>query len=928
MYRERTDDPHLDVLQDALAGEPDRARWCSLVEMLETWSHEPSRVAALSLASEAIDRWPAEVAAFPLGWLQRLLRGEALPLAALGRALRLGKLEPTGAILQTLCNAPELSRVRLVDLQRCRLADDAVAMLASSPHLRALEALDLTANTLGDPACRALADSPLSRSLRSLKIGGNRAIGVEGWAALGACDRLVELDLWNASLSEDAVSALSPLLGRLESLSLRYVGIPDALLAQLLSHCGPTLRILDLRNCKVGERTVQALAAPDGLVCLDDLSLANSGLQPEAGALLAATRFPRLRRLGLSDLGERTLTQTLEAMTEHAGDWKLDALDLSRGGLDDETLAKVGTVPLFASVRELDLSFSKLTADGLRTLMDSSLGAGLRSLSIGGGTVAFGDAGVGAIAASAAAAELERLVVVGAIDASPHNRPIGARSGDFISDAPHLGNLGELRFEFTELGDDGVAALVRGSNLGKLRRLGLSMSGVGPRGVQSLMACPWLGQLRALDLRGNRLDGEALAGLLDDRAMPMMTELELSDPPAALRERLLTSARVGLASKVELAGPSLLEPPPPRGASDENLSLIEYALAKLKGLIGLGKRKPAAPVARPVAPAPAAPPARPLAPVAELEVSGPLTDLLLLADGSALAVHSDTISSMALDGAVRWSREGGRRTEPWQPRAFLARVTSDGRLLVAYRDGALALLDAVGGATLRTCQPSQSELIHGSMALAVAPTEPVAVLVGAADSGSFEGKRDMRMVAWDLEAGALLWTHTISQRHQMLPVAPTIMADGAYYQIVEERTGGGSVVASTAVSRGWLRQGGPNEPIGSEATIRALAAHGNDLFAVAGGALQRWSRMPPRALEVLCRGSFDSSLAIAPDGSWLAALTAEGDVAVAAANGAAAGRPPRLVSLYEKEPRLLAIGAGGDLLVGYAHGKILHYRMA
>ena len=107
--------------------------------------------------------------------------------------------------------------------------------------------------------------------------------------------------------------------------------------------------------------------------------------------------------------------------------------------------------------------------------------------------------------------------------------------------------------------------------------------------------------------------------------------------------------------------------------------------------------------------------------MAELEVEGPINDLLMLPDGCALLVHNDTITAMALDGTVRWQCEGGRRKEPWQPPVFLARLTSDGSLVVAYRDGFLALHDSDTGAIGNRYSPTKNDLIHGCVALASAP---------------------------------------------------------------------------------------------------------------------------------------------------------------------------------------------------------------
>ncbi|MDY3562846.1 TIGR02996 domain-containing protein [Gemmata sp. JC673] len=191
------------------------------------------------------------------------------------RKLALGETELKARGVFKLCDAPWADGLTELDLMRNAVDDDALADMAGSGRFTNLRHLDLRVNSpdlegctiaIGDRGVMALAAAPNLARLRSLNLYRTRvtARGVE--ALLNSPHlRLAGLELGGYDLGSDlpAVLARAPALARLTALSLSFTPSlgGDALLPLAESpHLSPLCR-LDVRYCHVSDRVAAALAA-------------------------------------------------------------------------------------------------------------------------------------------------------------------------------------------------------------------------------------------------------------------------------------------------------------------------------------------------------------------------------------------------------------------------------------------------------------------------------------------------------------------------------------------------------------------------------------------------------------------------------------------------------------------------------------------
>src|SRR5207248_3085891 len=90
---------------------------------------------------------------------------------------------------------------------------------------------------------------------------------------------------------------------------------------------------------------------------------------------------------------------------------------------------------------------------------------------------------------------------------SPGNYEQPPRAAEALANSAHLGNLAELDFRESRIGDEGLTALVRSPGLRQLTSLGLAHADIGPAAARALALAesPHLNKLRALSVYGNSL---------------------------------------------------------------------------------------------------------------------------------------------------------------------------------------------------------------------------------------------------------------------------------------------------------------------------------------------------------------------------------------------------------------------------------------
>lgn len=223
------------------------------------------------------------------------------------------------------------------------------------------------------------------------------------------------------------------------------------------------VRDLSLANNKLGEPALLGLLEAGMLnLCLLDLDNAFEGpLSPDWVERFAAIPLPRL-----------------------------EALDLTFGGLGDEgvaTLAKASNVP---ALTELILWSNLITAVGLEALVNSPLFA-----------------------------QLEEVVL--------HANQLDAAGGRVLREAPSCPAMKTLNLRFTYLTDDGTAELVQSSAFPSLQRLWLEHAYLTDASARMLASASVFPELRALELSRNEITADGLIAVLQSTTLPCLDTLNL-----------------------------------------------------------------------------------------------------------------------------------------------------------------------------------------------------------------------------------------------------------------------------------------------------------------------------------------------------------------------------------------------------------------
>ena len=205
----------------------------------------------------------------------------------------------------------------------------------------------------------------------------------------------------------------SPLLSRLEALSLVGHGLTDEVFEQVFSNTRFSLRALALGGGKLTDKSVDTLSRSPHCDSLEALSLSGNAIFERGASMEIFEVFPRLRALnivansGLPEAMEQVFLSgagpALEVLAlgyqgigpdgtgvlaDCAWLGGLKALHLPKSQIGDEGLALLADSPHLEALTHLNLDWSNLTRRSTELLMNERLFPGLRWVDVGGNEIA------------------------------------------------------------------------------------------------------------------------------------------------------------------------------------------------------------------------------------------------------------------------------------------------------------------------------------------------------------------------------------------------------------------------------------------------------------------------------------------------------------------------------------------------------------
>jgi uncharacterized protein (TIGR02996 family) len=259
----------------------------------------------------------------------------------------------------------------------------------------------------------------------------------------------------------------------------------------------PRMRHLRKLNLSgaVGAAGVEAIASSPHCANLRELSLYGNQLGDRGVEVLAAS--PHLLQLESIDLGyNRIGVSGLKALCRSENFRQLTRLGLAANDLGDGGVAVLAESRAFPALRVLDLGDNRITRAGARALAEHADWPHLHEL------------------------ELKR------------NTDLGADGLRALLSAPTFAGLHRLDLEKCALGDRGVTGLA--SAVCRLRWLQLENNGIGAAGARTLARSPSLSGLRVLNVRENPIDPAGFQALVESRHLAGLKDLFFEDCPVGV----------------------------------------------------------------------------------------------------------------------------------------------------------------------------------------------------------------------------------------------------------------------------------------------------------------------------------------------------------------------------------------------------------
>jgi uncharacterized protein (TIGR02996 family) len=314
-----------------------------------------------------------------------------------------------------LADAPLLSTLRVLNINRCGLGTEGFRRLIASPHLGNLTALRVPENTTGNGGVSALFDAVSLTAVEELDLSEADAYGRYG---------------------EDPI-------------------IDSGGLEALATWPGMTrVRSLTLSGNYVGQEGLRALLRSPHTIGLKELVLRGSGLTGEAMQEFDDAR-PELQ-LDVLDLGENLL-RDLGAMDLATAPClrELKVLELDRCELPLSAARRLAKAKFLGSLRRLNVDSNSFGPEGLHALLEKKPNE-LHTLQMVDNDL--GDKGVSLLAKSPASNKL--------LEVNLAENGLGDRAAKALSTSEQLRNLLILRLGYTLISRPAAEALA-GSPLGK-----------------------------------------------------------------------------------------------------------------------------------------------------------------------------------------------------------------------------------------------------------------------------------------------------------------------------------------------------------------------------------------------------------------------------------------------------------------------------
>ncbi|MCY2967409.1 MAG: TIGR02996 domain-containing protein [Planctomycetota bacterium] len=287
--------------------------------------------------------------------------------------LKLAGLPLSDELVEQLAQSPISRQLKRLNLDGCELTSRAMESLAKSPGLQQLEDLDLGGNKLGDPELKLLAACSSLRNVRRLILNELRptADGVQALVQAAFFPTLEVLDLSRSRLEDPAKIAPLRLLPKAQLRELDVgASVPGDAMLTLLSEvpwlASLTSLTIDLCNPLTAEGIRRLVESPHlGRLTVFDAAYARPGL--EGVQLLSnCQRLAGLRELKLSDCD--LSADCVRSLVESVFADRLEELNLNRNPFGDEGALILAKTPRLQRLKYLFLTEDDFSKDAWHAL--------------------------------------------------------------------------------------------------------------------------------------------------------------------------------------------------------------------------------------------------------------------------------------------------------------------------------------------------------------------------------------------------------------------------------------------------------------------------------------------------------------------------------------------------------------------------------
>ena len=348
----------------------------------------------------------------------------------------LRELTLAGSIdLEGLAKCPQMGQIESLQLSDCEITDEGLAAIFASPHFHSLTALKLSYLPLSDDVVEHLAQSPISQQLKRLNLDGCEltTAAIESLAKSPGLQQLEELYLGGNKLEDAALSLLAGCsnLRNVRRLNLSELRVTaDGVNALVQAAFFPTLEVLDLSSSRLED---PAKIAPFRLVSNSRLRELDVGASVQGDAMLTLlSEVPWLASITSLTvcLCDPLTTDGIRRFVQSPYLGELAKIDLSYGRPGLEGVQLLAACQRLANLRELQLSDCNLSAECVRSLVESPFADSLEELNLNRNP--FGDAGALVLANSNRLRHLKFLFVTGDELSEESQQALQQRFGDVL----------------------------------------------------------------------------------------------------------------------------------------------------------------------------------------------------------------------------------------------------------------------------------------------------------------------------------------------------------------------------------------------------------------------------------------------------------------------------------------------------------------